>query len=119
MLELLYYSPIRQGLTLLLMATSIIFAWYSVRHFRGVVGTQENADSPRTIVRGLRGLIISLTTLAWAVGIYWEQEWLLIIGLVILAQEMYEMGVLSLILRYGYTVSYERDRIETPDTVTY
>ncbi|CAB5123236.1 hypothetical protein D3OALGA1CA_3359 [Olavius algarvensis associated proteobacterium Delta 3] len=117
MLELLYNSPIRQGLTLLLMATSMIFACYSFRHFRRVVGKQENADRPMTIVRGLRGLIIALTTLAWAAGIYREQEWLLIIGLVILAQEMYEMGVLSLILRYGHTLSYGRDRIETPDTV--
>ena len=51
------------------------------------------------IVKGLRGLVISITALAWAAGVYWGQGWLFIIGLIILAQELYEMGVITLIIR--------------------
>lgn len=74
----------------------------------------RHLDRPLAIVRGLRGLVVSLTTLAWAAGIYWEQGWLLIIGLVILVQEMYEMGVLSLILKYGDTRMGSRSAREFP-----
>jgi hypothetical protein len=40
------------------------------------------------LVWGIRCLIIALTTAAWVAGVYWGQTWLLIIGLVILAQEL-------------------------------
>lgn len=60
-------------------------------------------------VRGIRCLIIALTAAAWAAGFYWQQGWFLIIGLVILVQELYEGFVLSSALRDGL-------RIENGDT---
>jgi len=52
-------------------------------------------------IRGLRFLVIALTGILWAAGIFWGQGWLLIIGLVIIGEEMYEMGLLSLIIKSG------------------
>ena len=114
MVELLSMTPIRQILVILLLIIAFIFARYCVRYFRMIVGKEGHADRPMAIVRGLRGLVISLTTLAWAAGIYWEEGWLLIIGLVILVQEMYEMGVLSMILRYGETHVVSKGTREHP-----
>jgi len=64
-------------------------------------GIQGTGHHPMAVVRGLRGLVISITALAWAASVHWGQEWLFIIGLIILAQELYEMGVITLILRVG------------------
>lgn len=102
MMELLSAAAsIRLSLTILLMATSLAFAWRCIRNFRMVAGNQGSGNHPMVIVRGLRGLVISITALAWAAGVYWGQGWLFIIGLIILAQELYEMGVIALILRGG------------------
>lgn len=42
-----------------------------------------------------------------AASVYWGQTWLLIIGLVILAQELYEGFVLSAALREGQRLENE------------
>ena len=92
-------APIRLSLTILLMTTSIAFAWRCILNFRMVAVNQGSGNHPMAIVKGLRGLVISITALAWAAGVYWGQGWLFIIGLIILAQELYEMGVITLIIR--------------------
>ena len=93
---------------LLLAAVAIAAAALSLQRFRRAYQLAGHYGSAVFFVRGIRCLIIALTGTAWAAGVYWGQTWLLIIGLVILAQELYEGFVLSAALRDG-------QRLETED----
>ncbi len=46
-------------------------------------------------------MLIALTAGAWAAGFFWKQPWLLIIGLVIICQELYEGAMIGSALRTG------------------
>jgi hypothetical protein len=95
-------------LSLLLAGVALGAAALSLQRFRRSYRLAGHYGSAVWFVRGIRCLIIALTGAAWAAGVYWGQNWLLIIGLVILAQELYEGFVLSAALREG-------QRLETED----
>jgi hypothetical protein len=45
--------------------------------------------------------LISLTAATWSAAFFFNQKWLFIIGLIIIAQELYEGAVLSAALKIG------------------
>ena len=96
-------------LSLMLAGVAVGVAALSIQRFRKAYQLAGHYGSAVWFVRGIRCLIIALTAAAWAAGVYWNQTWLLIIGLVILVQELYEGFVLSAALREG-------QRLETQDT---
>ncbi len=51
------------------------------------------------MVRGLRGIIFAVCGAATAAGVLFEQVWLLVFAGLWLVEEIYETGVLALILR--------------------
>ena len=51
------------------------------------------------LVRGIRGLVVAVAAWALAAGMLFAQTWLLVFGGVFLAEELYETGVVVLILR--------------------
>jgi hypothetical protein len=53
------------------------------------------------VIRGLRGIIGAICAAAAASGLLFEQPWLLIFAGLWLAEEIYETGVLALIVRAG------------------
>ena len=60
------------------------------------------ADDPAAslwLVRGIRGIVVAVGATALAGGMLFGQDWLLVFGAVFLAEELYETGVLALILR--------------------
>ena len=62
------------------------------------------ADHPEgalRLIRGLRGLIVWICLTCAALGVLLEQVWLLVFAGVWLLEEIYETGVLALILRSG------------------
>jgi hypothetical protein len=85
----------------LLASVSIAAAGLSFQRFRKAYRLAGDYRSALWFVRGIRCLIIALTSATWTAGVYWGQTWLLIIGLVVLAQELYEGFVLSAALREG------------------
>lgn len=97
LVESSFAAPLALALTTVAVAAAVLAvqrlhrAYREAGHYRSAVW----------FVRGIRCLIIALTSTAWAAGIYWGQTWLLIIGLVILAQELYEGFLLSAALREG------------------
>ena len=79
-------------------------AWAAAHGAGLVVGAVRQADdssSSLRLVRGIRGLVLAVGVWALASGLVLEQTWLLVFGGVFLAEELYETGVLVLILRRG------------------
>ena len=75
--------------------------WAAVHGAGLLVRAVRRADDPASslrAVRGIRGLAIGVAASALAAGLLFEQTWLLVFGAVFLAEELYETGVLLLVL---------------------
>ncbi len=107
-MNVFFQPPIGIGLAVLLTGVAILTAFLCVQRFRTAYRLAGQYVCAIWFVRGIRCLIIALTATAWAAGFYWQQSWLLIIGLVILAQELYEGFVLSSALRDGLRIENGR-----------
>ncbi len=51
------------------------------------------------VVRGLRGLAVALTAVAAVIGVLVGEMGFLVLGAVFLGEELYETGILALIIR--------------------
>jgi hypothetical protein len=96
------------GVAIVLAGIALLAACCCVQRLRTACRLAGQYACAIWFVRGIRCLIIALTAAAWAAGIYWQQHWLLIVGLVILAQELYEGFVLSAALREGLRIENGR-----------
>jgi hypothetical protein len=79
-------------------------AWIGARGLGLLVrGWRRSADAvaPLWIARGLRGVVVAIGALSLASGLLFGQTWLLVFGGVFLAEELYETGVVILVLRAG------------------
>jgi len=79
-------------------------AWAGSRGGRLIVRSLTRADEPSAslwLIRGIRGVVVAVAAGALAGGLQFEQTWLLVFGGVFLAEELYETGVVALILRFA------------------
>jgi len=53
------------------------------------------------IIRGIRGTAVAIGAGALAGGLLYAQMWLLVFGVIFLAEELYETGAIALVLRAG------------------
>ena len=100
-MDVIYEPPINLMLAALLSAVAAGFAWQGTR--RLIEGLRQ-ADHPYGalwLVRGIRGWIVALALGATAAGLLYAKAWVVIITTLILAEELYETGVVSLALRAG------------------
>jgi len=77
-----------------------------IRGIRRVAWSLRNADdgaASLTLVRGIRGLVVGVGAWALAGGMVLGATWLLVFGVVFLAEELYETAVPAAILRCGPT----------------
>jgi hypothetical protein len=77
-------------------------AWAGVRGTRLLLRGLAHADEEHAsldVIRGIRGVAIAVGTAALAGGILLKERWLLAFGLVFLLEELYETGVVALVLR--------------------
>jgi hypothetical protein len=99
--------------TLVFVAVALLLgAWAGGRGLRLLGRGLRHGDDPEaalSIVRGLRGIIVAVCAAAVAAGVLFEQRWLIVFAVLWLAEEIYETGVLALILRAGAS-----DAIATP-----
>jgi hypothetical protein len=75
---------------------------------RLMVRALRRADDPTsslTLIRGIRGLVVGVAAGALAGGMLFAQTWLLVFGGVFLAEELYETGIVVLILRRSSATS--------------
>jgi len=81
----------------LLMLVSALAAARGMRALRR--GLRE--ASALEVVRGIRGCVIALVAAAYAAGVLLASTGLIVLGAVFLGEELYETGVLTLIIRAG------------------
>jgi hypothetical protein len=67
---------------------------------RGLRGGEDPA-APLWVIRGFRGIIVAICLVALAIGTFLGARWLVLVAALWLAEEIYETGVLALILRSG------------------
>ncbi|HKZ03883.1 MAG TPA: hypothetical protein VJU81_00290 [Methylomirabilota bacterium] len=78
--------------------------WAGVRGARLLVRGLHAAGDPHGalwVIRGLRGLIVWICLTGLALGALLQETWLLVFAGLWLLEEIYETGVLALILRSG------------------
>lgn len=56
-------------------------------------------DSGIRLVSGIRALIVAVTSVLFALGMLYESRTMLLLAAVILGEELYETGVVLLVLR--------------------
>jgi hypothetical protein len=79
-------------------------AWAGRRGVKLLIRGLRCADDPNApfwVIRGIRGIAVAVAAAALAGGILFGQTWLLVFGAIFLAEELYETGLLALILRAG------------------
>jgi hypothetical protein len=93
----LYEPPINEILAGLLVLGGGLSAARGMR--RLLRGLSEAV--PLEVVRGIRGCVIALALGAFAVGILSGRTGALVFGAIFLGEELYETGILVLIIRSG------------------
>src|SRR5688572_25608401 len=94
----------RQIVIILAVLAILGGVWAGIRGLRLFARGLRSGDDPRCslwVIRGLRGIIVWLCLTSLALGAVLEQVWLLVFGGLWLLEEIYETGVLALILRAG------------------
>jgi hypothetical protein len=87
---------------ILVVLAVTVAGWAGVRGVALLARGIRHADDERSslwVVRGIRGLAVAVGTAALAGGIALEATWLVAFGAVFLAEELYETGVVALVLR--------------------
>jgi hypothetical protein len=95
-------SAMRDAMLVFALLATLGGAWAGARGGRLLARGLRDADDPDAplrVVRGLRGIIFAVCGASLAAGALFEQVWLLVFGTLWLAEEIYETGVLALILR--------------------
>ena len=82
-----------------LAVLAAVFGWRAVRHLARALRNPDDAESSIRLVRGVRALIVAVTSVVFALGIVYESRTMLLIAAVILGEELYETGVVLLVLR--------------------
>ncbi len=82
-----------------LAVIAAVFAWRAVRHLARSLRDPDHADSSVWLIRGIRALIVAATSVVFAFGLIYESRAMLLIAAVILGEELYETGVVLVVLR--------------------
>ena len=83
-----------------LLLGAVLFA---VRGSRRLVRGLRHAVSLE-VIRGIRGWVVGAAMAACAVGVLWQETGFIVLGAVFLAEELYETGVVALVIRRGERV---------------
>jgi hypothetical protein len=96
-MESLYTAPLNEIAAALLALVGTLSA---VRGARAVARGLREARSLE-LIRGIRACVVARAAATFAAGALLAHGGLVVVGLVFLAEELYETGVLALIIRSG------------------
>ena len=85
--------------TVLLVVAAIRPAWKGARLIGRALRETDDPESSLWLIRGIRGVVVAIGVVALAAGLGFDQRWLVAFGVVFLAEELYETGVVALVLR--------------------
>jgi hypothetical protein len=86
----------------LAVLVALVGMWAGRRGIVLFVRGVRHADDARAslwVIRGIRGMAVAVSAGALAGGLLFGETWLLVFGAIFLAEELYETGVVALILR--------------------
>ncbi len=98
-MEFIYESPTNLILAILFSVVAVGSARRGTRLFLQGLRESEHPSRSLWIVRGIRGGIIALAMGILAGGVMYANKWLLIFGVIFLAEELYETGIVIFALR--------------------
>jgi hypothetical protein len=75
--------------------------WQGARQLAKGLSEVNHPASALRVVRGIRGVIVAVSLAALSGGVWFASTGLLVFGVIFLAEELYETGVLLLTLRAG------------------
>ena len=82
-----------------LIVLAAVLGWRALRQLERALRHSGEEDSSIWLIRGIRALIAAAASAAFALGVVYESRATIIIAAVILGEELYETGVVLLILR--------------------
>lgn len=100
-MDVFFEPPLNRFISGVLLGIAGLFFSLSIRRFVRAYRQAGDLSSAQWFVRAIRCLLIALTSVAWAAGFFWSRSWPLIVGLIILCQELYEGAILAAALRAG------------------
>lgn len=80
-------------------------AWRGTRLLAQGIREADHPSGPIHVVRGFRSLTVAVGLGASSAGLLLAHTWLVAFGAIFLAEELYETGLLLLILRAGLRAS--------------
>ena len=83
-----------------LIVLAAVLGWRALRHLARALRHSGEDDSSIWLIRGIRALIAAAASVAFALGVIYGSRATIIIAAVILGEELYETGILLLILRH-------------------
>src|SRR5688572_21790081 len=95
------FPDVLHGLAVLATLAGVWVAGRSVKLLLRGLRCADDASAPLWVVRGIRGIVVAVGVGALASGVLFDQVWLLVFGAIFLAEELYETGLIALILRLG------------------
>jgi hypothetical protein len=93
----LYEGPVSHVLVACLLLLSTVLAIWSAR----VIQAALRHARPLDLIRGIRVGILAFVAAVAAVGVLSAQTGFVVLGALVLAEELYETGILALIIRRG------------------
>ncbi len=100
-MNFLYEPPINLYISFILLVIAVVSIAFSIKRFITAYHHVNEYTCSLWFIRGIRFLLISLTSGAWSASFFLNERWLFIIGLVIICQEIYEGAIISSALRDG------------------
>jgi hypothetical protein len=98
-MSFIFEPPTSLTLAVLLSIAAIGSAWRGGMLLLKGFRRADHPSGTLWVVRGIRGWIVTLALGAWAAGLLLAKGWVLLVAAIILAEELYETGVVSLALR--------------------
>lgn len=95
-MDSLYTGTLNIFLTIVTSLLAIISLQFGFSNFRRGITKTEHPHTTIWTIRGIRGFIIALAMLCFAIGLFFKTDWLMYFGLVFLAEEILETSIMVL-----------------------
>ena len=97
----MYQPPANYYLSGILILVAVQFGVLGIRRFVTAFRHYGEYTCASWLIKGIRCSLIALTALTWSASLFFQQQWLFIIGLVIIGQELFEGFLLSSAVKDG------------------